>query len=254
MSSDTIASIYDVCSTVSSTSFVAGVELEVESISGLGNLPAGWNVTEDGSLRNEGREFVSPPLSRHALETHFQMIHTTIKHYKQWPAFSDRTSIHVHVNCLQLAPEQVKSIVMWYAMFEPLFFSMCAPHRRNNIHCVGLDQTVLSENFKRSVPVMVQKWSKYTALNLLPLKTQGTIEFRHMEGHSDKELFAKWLRTIENLWAYGQKTILDKTTVDEGSIKAAFDTIFADSGLLGLKGSLMEIIADNIIDIKLSLV
>ncbi len=251
---DSVRDTFGIPSMVVGAGFIAGVELEIESIRTGGNLPSGWQMTEDGSLRNEGREFISPPLGREQLVSHFNLIHGSIKHYDEWPAFSERTSIHVHVNCLDLTPEQVKSIVLWYALFEPVIFAMCSPTRRNNIHCVGLDQTVLCESYKRTLPLFVQKWSKYTALNLLPLKTQGTMEFRHMEGHNDPAKFADWLKVLENLWTFGQTTPLKKSTLDNDDVLFAFDTIFGGTPIHAIRGSVLELVSDNLIDVKLALV
>lgn len=255
---NTIRETYSIASHVEKVTdkFIAGVELEIEDIRSLGiNMDnIGWSVTEDGSLRNNGRELISGPFSYDKLVSDFKTIHGAMKHSSPSQAFSDRTSIHVHVNCLDLNQEQVKSIVLWYALFEPVFFAMCSPHRANNIHCVPLDQTVLCENYRRNIPIMVQKWSKYTALNLLPLGKYGTIEFRHMEGHDDSAKFAWWLKTLENLWAYGKSHILNKGFLAKDKpVLEAFDAIFKDAPIKSIRGSVEELVSDTLIDIKLSL-
>jgi hypothetical protein len=250
---DTIRETFDISSSVQGSGFLAGVELEVESIKDCGPMPAGWAVETDGSLRNEGREFISPPLGRDSLVTHFKLIHKNLRHYSAYPKFSERTSIHVHVNMLNLTQEQTKSVLFWYAVFEPIFFAMVAHNRRNNIHCVGLDQTIVNESYKRTLPVLTGRWSKYTALNLLPLKSQGTIEFRHMEGHDDAEKFAEWLGVIERLWAYGQTNILKATHLEPEELLKAFDAIFGGTSVQPLKELVLTLIEDNVMDIKLAL-
>lgn len=236
--------------------FIAGVELEIEDTLGIaGGLPGGWHSEDDGSLRNYGMEFISPPLAADSLIAHFQHIHARLntKTGKK-EHFSDRTSIHVHVNCLDLTQEQVKSVLLWYALFEPVFFAMVAPTRSNNIHCVALDQTSLSEHYRRTLPLYVQKWSKYTALNLLPLSSQGTIEFRHMEGHNNTERFKDWMLTLKNLWTFGQETQMTKKAIDsQEKILTAFDCIFKDSAIKSIRASVPALVADNLIDIKLAL-
>lgn len=234
--------------------FLVGVELEVESVRNSGGIPSGWSVVPDGSLRNEGVEFISPPLPRETLVTHFKMVHGAIKHYTEYPAFSERTSIHVHINCLDLTEDQTKSIILWYALMEPIFFAAADSSRRNNIHCVGLDQTMLAEHYKRSLHFIVQRWSKYTALNLVPLKSQGTLEFRHMHGHNDPEKFAEWLLMIEKLWTFGKNNLLKKSGLTEADVLFAFDFIFGETSLAGLRGSLFGIVEDSLIDVKLSLI
>lgn len=255
-SGDTVRSTWNITSSVPKAPdvFIAGVELEIEDVRQCSDY-GGFNVTEDGSLRNNGKEFISPPLKVKELVDGFKKIHANLVHSKSKPQpFSDRTSIHVHINCLDLNQEQVKSIVLWYALFEPVFFAMCAPNRKNNIHCVPLDQTTLCENYRRTLPLFVQKWSKYTALNLLPLSTQGTIEFRHMEGHKDAEKFEAWLKTLENLWAYGKSNILNKGFLNKpNAILDAFDVIFRDAWIKNIRASVPALVADSLIDIKLAL-
>ena len=132
---------------------------------------------------------------------------------------------------------------------------MASPIRRNNIHCVGLDQTILSENYKRALNYQRGKWSKYTALNILPLNKYGTIEFRHLEGTDDIEKITAWLNTLENLWLYGQKNPITKQAVmSDGAIREAFCAIFKDSPeAMKYKDLLPQLLADSTIDIKLSL-
>jgi hypothetical protein len=49
---------------------------------------------------------------------------------------------------------------------------------------------------------MSKDWHKYTALNLNPLSTYGTIEWRHMEGTCDLEKIILWLQIIGSIYAY----------------------------------------------------
>ena len=250
---DTVRSTFGIASMQQPTKdFIAGVELEIESFSDA-MYPGSWHIEEDGSLRNNGMEVISSPLRISDLVEGFKYVHRESSFRKPKEKFSDRTSIHVHINCLDLTQEQTKSMVLWYALFEPVFFAMVHPSRRNNIHCVGLDQTMLCEHYRRSLPLYVQRWSKYTALNLLPLQELGTIEFRHMEGHDDPERFRAWLKTLRNLWTYGQNNILGKGSVEPDAIMGAFDSIFCDSPIHGIRGSVLGLIGDNLVDIKLAL-
>src|SRR5687767_14683299 len=103
---DTVRDTFGIASHVAQQpgKFIAGVELEIEDTDGVsGGLPHGWHSEEDGSLRNYGMEFISPPLPAETLMGHFEGIHAKlVSHSGQKKHFSDRTSIHVHVNCLDL--------------------------------------------------------------------------------------------------------------------------------------------------------
>lgn len=252
----TIRELYGIGSSVpkyQTPKFIAGTELEVESVSGWGDVD--WTVETDGSLRNEGKEFISPPLETSELIEGFKKIHASFKKYPQYPKFSERTSIHVHVNCLDLTQQQTRSIVQWYALFEPVFFVMVEPIRENNIHCVPLYQTHLSQYYKKELCQMVERWSKYTALNLVPLSTQGTIEFRHMEGHDDAEKFEWWLKTLENLWTYGKDNSVTRAVLSSPeAVMAAFDAIFKDAPIRSLRSHVLSLVEESLIDVKLALV
>lgn len=257
----TIREMFGVHSTVQPTNhFIAGMECEIEDLASVHEdlqNNNNWQITQDGSLRNNGHEFISKPLGKEELLKQFDILQNSIKYQCDdvTVRFSPRTSTHVHVNCLDLDEKQVHSIVMWYALFEPIFFLLVAPARSYNIHCVGLDQTILSEFYKRKLPDLFRRWSKYTALNLLPLSKYGTIEFRHMEGTDDMEKMTMWLNTLENLWAYGQKSVIHKNNImSPAIIKEAFQFIFKDSPeALKYENLLPSLLADSVIDIKLSL-
>lgn len=255
----TVREAFGVASPYASKSFMAGMECEVEDveqvIQSLGNY---WNITDDGSLRNNGHEFISVPMQKIELLQQFDKLHNSIQYYTKDVSlrFSPRTSVHVHVNCLDLQDEQVRSIMLWYALFEPIFFKLVHPSRSNNIHCVALDQTTLSEHYSRPLRSIHQRWSKYSALNLLPLSKYGTIEFRHMEGTDDQEKITEWLNTLENLWKFGQENLLNKkSTINDPIVKSAFIEIFKDSpNALRFASILPSMLSNTIIDVKLSLI
>lgn len=237
---------------------IVGIECEIEDLGSSQPSHSFWNKTEDGSLRNNGLEFVSVPLTIADAKTQFRVLHNSL-HYRSADVtsrFSERTSIHVHVNCLSLGEEQVRSIILWYALFEPLFFQMVAPARKNNIHCVSLNQTHLSRYYSKKLTSMRALWSKYTALNILPLGEYGTLEFRHMQGTDSQELFDMWLDTINNLWVYGQNNPVTKELImSSEQIKTGFDYVFKDAPLiLKQQEQLMSLMSDSLIDLKLSVI
>lgn len=207
-----------------------GVELEIESV----NRSIGWKgfradeieMKDDNSLRNYGKEFITRPENLKTTLEFFKNVHDTVGFLKPEEKFSERTSIHVHVNCQNLEGEQVRQAVLLYALFEEVFFKMVEPSRRDNIHCVPLTDTYLPSYFRSSIGTLVGRWSKYTALNLLPLKTLGTMEFRHMHGHDDPLLLEDWLMSIENLIELAKTQPLTDTTLIEENIQTWFTQIF----------------------------
>ena len=235
-----------------------GAELEIESIASFGKVDTSlWNITEDGSLRNSGRELISVPLTKDVLIGEFKKVHQTLKYIGNQPekAFSDRTSVHIHINCLDVQETTVRNIVLWYALYESVFFKFCAPAREHNIHCVCLHQTSLPAYYRRALREMHKQWSKYTALNLLPLSKYGTLEFRHLQGTNDVTLFSQWLTIIERLFSLGRSTTLTEQIVSsEEEILKYFDVLFKDTLVYKQRSVFLQDIKNSIIDLKLSFV
>jgi len=184
-----------------------GVELEIERVPNWDRYEFhGMSSTADGSLRNNGREFLLQP-------TKFPDAFATLSHFFNLGGFteqnySDRTSIHVHTNCQDLKIDELQAILFLYQATESLLFNWVNPERADNIFCVPWSQTNLSFQIfdgKRDIRKF-RNWAKYTALNLLPLYTYGTIEWRHMHGHRDLNKLIKWLQIISCFYRYARKT------------------------------------------------
>lgn len=238
--------------------FMAGIECEIESVDHMDNenVLNFFNATNDGSLRNSGIEYISVPLKRDKLVTEFKNLHANIYYYDKDVAFSPRTSTHVHINVRRFEPQQVKQLLLFYALFEECFFNMVDPVRRNNIHCVALTETGLPNRYRSDVIQLAKNWHKYTAFNLLPLFKQGSIEFRHLQGTDDAELLNRWLSTIENLWQLAQQEAMTKESVVSSEQHLRwFHTIFKDAPeILALEPAMPNIIANNLIDVKMAFI
>lgn len=189
-----------------------GIEIEVEGVNGdareliaeaIGAEKAMWSLTEDTSLRDNGVEFVSHPLRYNDLAPQLAWL------YSKLPAkakFNRRAGIHIHSNVSDLRLEQYIAIVVLYSMIERALFMTVAEHRNNNIYCVPLYRSgsyVDAIKVMRSVPTV----GKYAALNILPVRQYGTIEFRHFESTNDVAKIKSWLEVIADLQRYVRKNI-----------------------------------------------
>lgn len=233
--------------------FVAGIECELEGVA----LPIpieGFFIEKDGSLRGNGYEYISIPFTKVALLEKFKELHSRLEFIKGEDPFSPRTSTHVHVNCAFLGFKEVRTIVLLYALFEEFFFMMVKPIRRDNIHCVPLTETHLPNLYRRGLDGMVDRWHKYTALNIKPLREIGTIEFRHLHGTGDVAELSRWLDVLERLWLLGQRVEINtKTLTNKQHIQMWFSDIFAGApSILAYRESLFDIIKNSLIDVKFS--
>lgn len=197
--------------------FYAGTEYEIEDVKKVmstgeeDDFPplthepisyAGYNWMLDGSLRNNGLEVTTPPLTFQESLNAFSEIHDNVVTGPL--AYSERTSIHVHVNVLPWTEKKLYDFVLLYALLEPAFFSK-TPKRQHNINCVPLNYTMLPAKYNLGIEHLISIWSKYTAFNLLPIKKYGTVEFRHMYGTGDYYIYKEWLAMIRNLWEFTNK-------------------------------------------------
>lgn len=190
------------------TKTLVGIEVEVENILTIDpNLTLGfWKIDEDGSLRNNGREFISYPISSNyiqpALVHLFQCLNKDID-------FSKRTSIHIHLNARTFDLENLASFLFTYLTMENILFKYADLNRRSNIFCVPLLETNLLDypitDWKNRLFRINETWHKYTALNLLPITEIGTIEFRHMPGTSNLNKLFIWIALIQKLKLYSFK-------------------------------------------------
>jgi len=234
-----------------------GLECEIEGIRDHGNADdIGWQITNDGSLRNQGFEYISKPITIPKASEMFQRLHGSISFLNpdKIDPFSQRTSIHVHANCANLSMQVTRNIVLLYALFEEAFFLMCTPERRDNIHCTPLTETHLPSIYNTTLANMVSKWHKYTALNLKPISKQGTIEFRHMQGHADKALLDEWLTIIANLFLTGKEVSVDADMFTEENLFAIYTKIFGQSRLRDQYELVRGLMANQILDVKLAVI
>jgi hypothetical protein len=246
--------------------FLCGTEYEIEDIKSvklpghavmyrdnlsLNDTNAYWvgnlGLVHDGSLRNGGIEFITKPMEfEEALKT-FNILHDGLV---LGPApYTSRTSIHVHVNMANMSMAQVKHLLLLYALLEPVFFEVAGETRKHNIHCVPLSFTMLPSIYNKPIQDIIKAWSKYSAFNLMPLKTQGTVEFRHLYGTGDFEVYQKWLTLIQELWDF---VYMQPTTTLENMLRAGYSPQYIQNTVLPSSKNIYADYSASLIDVKLA--
>lgn len=191
-----------------------GIEIEVEH---CGDFAWGdfsgmraWVSERDGSLRgDDAREFKTrfPSTCEDgvlALRSFFKMVsHIRDASSKEYFLFSERTSIHIHVDVRDLYIEQIKAAAKLYMIFEKSFFDFIGRERYHNIFCIPLAESQILD-----VPQgnrWMNNWEKYSALNMAPINNFGTIEFRGMAGNDNCEHIVAWLMMVTALVQFAQE-------------------------------------------------
>jgi hypothetical protein len=198
-----------------------GIEVEVEKVSPKLEWDNGWNMVPDGSLRNNGHEYVSVPVRGQNI---YYLLHSLLTDLKKTGAeFTDRTSIHVHLNIRRLTVEQLATLLITYLVVENSmyrFIKAAGFNRHRNIFCVPLSEA----NYNLKIPYLLHQlknnnievianigelWKKYSGLNLLPISEKGTVEFRQLGGTFDLDLIMDWINIIQCIRVFAIKTKFD---------------------------------------------
>lgn len=201
-----------------------GVEVEVENVLMVDpNITLGfWSVHQDGSLRNHGREFKTPPIQLCYLEP--ALVHL-FKGLNPNIDFSKRTSIHFHFDMTNNTPDESISTLLLYTAVENLLFKFASLERRKNIFCVPITESVIFwKPIASSMDFLMQAgnyWHKYTAMNILPIRELGTFEYRHMPGTTNVRTLLIWADLLSRLRVYAYKTPLKEVIKRIGELNTS---------------------------------
>lgn len=191
-----------------------GIEIEIEGATHIKSWPPMhyWTAHPDGSLRNNGVEWVSSPTpAKNLAEITIGLMQMFPKHLAD-PSFSWRTSIHVHVNVQQMTEEQILNMVILYLIFENALFKYADEKRKHSVFCVPLLEcqdtfTQIMSVWRKEVEMgkgvnwqyMKDIWQKYAALGIFRIDSYGTLEFRHLPGTWDVKKIVGWVCLLSAL-------------------------------------------------------
>lgn len=198
-----------------------GIEIEIEGVTSLvvpteenQEIPiqgTNWLYKRDGSLRNNGMEFVTKP-------THISDQNESLRVFETWKAAhhwmpSDRCGIHVHVDARDYTHAELKNLVTLYCLMEPLMFDFVGKEREESIFCVPWYRSQSDLNwyinevyrYTRIADLgaaLSRETCKYAALYLAPLATFGTVEFRHAPTWKDIMKTDTWAKMCVDVVNY----------------------------------------------------
>ena len=235
-----------------------GIEVEVEQVlrsSNIGKLTHStlWRNISDGSLRNNGREFVSAPIKGKAIPYAIDLLFNTLGREKNCIGheFSHRTSIHIHVNYRNQTIESLANLMLIYFAVEPFLYKFVGGDRAENIYCVPITQSNLTYSVHKfyqrfeannmNCLNIANEWMKYTGFNLQTLATYGTVEFRHLIGTDDVDKIKTWINLLLAIKVYAstvkyedlKKTLLELNTTSEyrGFVQDVFGSLVGELSL-----------------------
>lgn len=241
-----------------------GVEIELE------NLPINdhdapdvvrkyWRIETDGSLRNNGREFVlHRPLAGADMESALAAAHLYLRQLN--PVASKRCSVHIHMDVSGLTVRQLVSLIIYYTMYEKVLFRYAGMGRADNIYCIPLYKgqesfpainralTIINKegkwsNQRRSdVHRIFSKYNKYSAMNLAPMVSLGSAEFRHHPGEYRYERLVEWINILHKL---KERAVND--TLDWGEFYSPLQDMSSKGPEVALREFFGDALADALI-------
>lgn len=236
-----------------------GVEIEVQG-SVRNNQPEGWSIVPEGSV--QGFELVtSGPKAGNSLVDCLFDVEEYLQPYQSHNPFPEMTSVHVHVNTLDLTVPQLISFIILSVMFEPVLYNYVHHGRRKNHFCLPMTD---SESTLDQIGKMINRFRrqgnlsrndirslfnpercKYSGINLSSLGLYGTLEFRMHHGTSNVDELLRWINILLSIKAYARDrdpvNILE--TKQEVGISSIFDEVFGVyRGLLDYQGAEEDIL------------
>lgn len=194
-----------------------GVEVEVENCSPT-KMPVEvldlWDMHEDRSLRNRGMEFTTKGgmVGTALIDCVDTLCDGLVK--AKCSIGYPRAGIHLHIDVTDLNdehPHQLANLVVAYMMFEKALFGWAGDWREG---CGFCDPLTDSTKDYPDIAKLLYSWgddrialnpdrfSKYQAINFLPLARFGTLEFRHLPTTFDKARILKWINLCLSFKAY----------------------------------------------------
>ncbi len=178
------------------------VGLEVETIGTAPKLlpPSKyWAYHIDRTLQGQGTEFVlKEPLQGTRLDEALEELDIL---FKGKIRLSHKTSLHVHVDVIDLSTEQVYAVCLAYVLLERPLYSISG-NRINSPYCVPIYMNDFFQQAISSISTGVNKVTEERrngGLNLHALTKYNSLEFRMHEGTLDIKEIRSWAKVVHDL-------------------------------------------------------
>lgn len=187
-----------------------GIEVEAENAKQFKYIP--WIMDRDNSLRGDNAFEFKTKYGLRCFKA-LEALKELCEFAKQNDfSYSERTSIHIHLDVRRLRVKHLRTLMQLYLLFEDALFKYAGEWRAQNIFCVPVSKSdVLPSARGLDMVEFTQGWNKYSALNLAAINLFGTIEFRHMEGNCDYVRISNWILLLLCLlyaaWDYKEEEV-----------------------------------------------
>ena len=181
-----------------------GIEIEVEGENLLDRLPSYWSIHKENSLRGESKEYaLTKPVSRKSVGPVLKYLSKKLETHGSKVYESQRTSVHVHLNCQGMAMRHVYNQICIYLILEDILMEFAGPTRVGNVFCLRakdaedfVDELVAAakkDDFSRFAK---EDTLRYTSINVCALFKFNSLEFRGLRGTMDILLIEDWINIL----------------------------------------------------------
>lgn len=191
------------------TKGVVGLEIEIEGK----HLPPAelvnpiWQYHLDHSLRGaENAEYVlTKPIEFSELNNALGALWQAFQTKKSVIDESNRTSVHVHLNCQMFHFNRLASLMALFFSMEEILTAWCGEHRVGNLFCLrAIDAPAMITQMKHFLKsdgrAPLRETLHYAGLNSNALVKFGSLEFRHLRGASNPQVIKDWVGILERLY------------------------------------------------------
>lgn len=176
-----------------------GLEIECEGWKLPGSFFSWWQALNDGSLKPPSSpsngmtmeyRLQIPIEARHVPEA-LKYLWNSMLQSKSKLVDSNRTSVHVHLNCAKYTFREVFQIICLFIIFEELLVKWCGPEREGNLFCLrACDAEFVTQQIFRGIKGsdynrFTGDEYRYASLNVAALRKFNSLEFRSMRGCID---------------------------------------------------------------------
>lgn len=166
-----------------------------------------WSYVHDGSLRGkDNAEYVlTRPILFGEVPKAVDEIFDKLKKYGSVMTESNRTSVHVHMNCQQFHLNRLTSLLALYYTFEEVLTEWCGDHRVGNLFCMrAVDAPAIITQVKKFIKTdgryQLSDSHHYAALNTNALFKLGSLECRTLRGVNEAGPIVTWVSILQRLY------------------------------------------------------
>lgn len=206
-------------------SCIIGIELELENVNGFhapGNYKE-WSLVEDGSVRHNGLELVSPPIFGEDIDTCLHQLKGFIN--ESGGTEGPSAALHIHMDMRDMPDlDHVLRFAGFFSVFERTLFNYVGEERKKNIYCIPISD---STEYKREMSALFhaqskdeyravypsQDYIKYSSMNVFPLLHQGSIEVRMHPSTTDINAIRTWINILMCIKKYALTSPIDIETM-----------------------------------------